>query len=663
MIQFKESNEQLKEELEKLKHDYHVLKTHYDHQILELNQSLVSLRKSNEHFNATLDALKIILFELDDERRIFEFRTPKSELLFVSPDVFLGKTLYEILPPETCIIIDNALAEASETGFHKGAIYSLPMPDGVKWYELAISRKTDSLTLQKKYIVLVNDISERVLAEAALKTSETRFKTIFEDAPLGIALVDSLTGKIYEVNQMYSKITGRSIQELTCTDWISFTYPEDIQMDLDNMERLIKREISGFTMEKRFIRPDGSVIWVSMTISKLIEEEGMPLRHICMIEDITEQKSVDLELRLMHKSIESTSDSLFWMTPEGRIVNVNEAACQVLGYAREELLQLFVFDIDAHYNAEVWKNHFPELRKNQVLKFESEHRTKDGRLIPIEIVANYLKFGNEEFDCAVTRDITERKKIEASLMLAKEKAEEREANLRELNSMKDKFFSIISHDLRGPFNGFLGLTEIIANDLHKMTLDEIQEIAILLNNSASNLHALLGNLLEWSTIQRGLIHVVAKPFLLLEKVNQCLKLTVESAKEKNIDLNINIPGEMLVYTDSNILEGILRNLASNAIKFTPRGGEIYISAKSTDDKIEISIKDTGVGMSKNIIEGLFRLDVNTGRKGTEGESSSGLGLMICKDLIEKLDGELHIKSEEGKGSEFMFTLPALKIEG
>ncbi|MEI7999614.1 MAG: ATP-binding protein [Candidatus Omnitrophota bacterium] len=123
-----------------------------------------------------------------------------------------------------------------------------------------------------------------------------------------------------------------------------------------------------------------------------------------------------------------------------------------------------------------------------------------------------------------------------------------------------------------------------------------------------------------------------------------------------------MPEGLTVHTDPNILDGIIRNLTNNAVKFTPKGGKILVTAElHSNNSVEISIKDTGIGMNSHLIDNLFRLDCNTSRKGTEGESSTGMGLIICRDLVKKLGGELHIKSEEGKGSKFMFTIPALKI--
>jgi len=135
-------------------------------------------------------------------------------------------------------------------------------------------------------------------------------------------------------------------------------------------------------------------------------------------------------------------------------------------------------------------------------------------------------------------------------------------------------------------------------------------------------------------------------------------LILEAAKGKEIAISYDIPEDLSVFADRNMLESIIRNLSSNAVKFTPKGGSVYVSAKSMpDNSVEISIKDTGIGMGKDITDNLFRLDIDTSRKGTEDELSTGLGLIICKDFIEKHGGKLRVESEEGKGSTFYFTIP------
>ncbi len=235
--------------------------------------------------------------------------------------------------------------------------------------------------------------------------------------------------------------------------------------------------------------------------------------------------------------------------------------------------------------------------------------------------------------------------------------DQKNQELNELNLTKDKFFSIIAHDLRGSFNVFLGLTELMTEETESLTHDEIRKYSLLLRNSAVNVFSLLENLLEWAKMQQGLITLNREEAQLNVFVDESIEIILEPAKIKNIEVILDIPEDITVNADKNMLQTVFRNIVSNAVKYTPRGGKITVLAKVADSgNVEISIKDTGIGMSRKIVDDLFRLDVQTNRRGTENEPSSGLGLLLCKDFIEKHGGRIWVESEEGKGSAFYFTI-------
>ncbi len=239
-----------------------------------------------------------------------------------------------------------------------------------------------------------------------------------------------------------------------------------------------------------------------------------------------------------------------------------------------------------------------------------------------------------------------------------EKIKNQNEKLQELNATKDKFFSIIAHDLRSPFNSFLGLTQIMAEELPSLTMAQIQEIAVNMSKSATNLYRLLENLLHWSSMQQGVIPFNPETAQLLPVVDESITMSIEAAKVKGIEINCKIPDDIVVFADTNLLQTVIRNLVSNAVKFTPKGGKVSLSARVvTDSIIEISIQDSGIGMSQKMLGDLFKLDVKTTRKGTNGEPSTGLGLLLCKEFIEKHGGQIWAESEVGKGSIFHFTLP------
>jgi signal transduction histidine kinase len=251
----------------------------------------------------------------------------------------------------------------------------------------------------------------------------------------------------------------------------------------------------------------------------------------------------------------------------------------------------------------------------------------------------------------IRRGLVKRRLVELEIKMKNEE-------LQRLSSEKDKFFSIIAHDLRSPFYGFLGLTELLVEELPVMSFNESKRIAVNLNDSAVATFRLLENLLEWSRMEQGLIPFKQEIFQLLPVIDECLSAIWELAKNKGIEIKSDISSELYVYADRNMLQTVIRNLVSNALKFTDNDGEILISAKSAlVNNIEISIKDSGIGMKQEIIENLFKLHVNTSRPGTKGEPSTGLGLLLCKEFVEKNGGKIWVESEENIGSEFHFTIP------
>jgi len=198
----------------------------------------------------------------------------------------------------------------------------------------------------------------------------------------------------------------------------------------------------------------------------------------------------------------------------------------------------------------------------------------------------------------------------------------------------------------------------MAEDLPNIRIDELQKIALTMRNSATNLFRLLENLLEWSRMEQGLIPYNPVLIRLRSFVEESLTSMDETAKMKGIEITADIPDDLEIYADNNQVQTVLRNLISNAVKFTPGDGKINILAKADGNKsVEISVRDTGIGMSPPMVENLFRLDANMTRKGTAGEPSSGLGLILCKEFVEKQGGKIWVKSEEGKGSTFYIQVP------
>ena len=232
-----------------------------------------------------------------------------------------------------------------------------------------------------------------------------------------------------------------------------------------------------------------------------------------------------------------------------------------------------------------------------------------------------------------------------------------EEALREANASKDKFFSIIAHDLRSPFTGLIGITGLLVENLEIFPQEKLAKIVSRLHASVETTYALLTNLLAWSRLQRGLMDCVPDRLSLtyIAEKNTCL--FTATAEQKQITLKNLVPQGTMAYADPTMVDAVIRNLLSNAVKFTPAGGTIEVSAHAVEDRIELAVADSGIGMRPEALEKLFRIDVKSSHRGTDGEEGTGLGLILCKEFVEKNGGTIRVTSEVGKGTTFVFTLP------
>lgn len=242
-----------------------------------------------------------------------------------------------------------------------------------------------------------------------------------------------------------------------------------------------------------------------------------------------------------------------------------------------------------------------------------------------------------------------------------QQVKERTAELEQANASKDKFFSIIAHDLRVPFTGLLGMTEVFSENLANFTQEEIKEGLESLQHTAQTVYTLLENLLTWSRLQRGIIEYFPQDIFLEEIARYNVSLFSSNAEQKQIALTQVIASDIQAYADQNMIDTALRNLVSNAIKFTDKGGSITVSATEDEEVIEVAVSDTGTGIKAEDLDKLFHIDVKYSQVGTSGEQGTGLGLILCKELIEKNGGNIWVESEVGKGTTFRFTVPVFPV--
>ena len=242
-------------------------------------------------------------------------------------------------------------------------------------------------------------------------------------------------------------------------------------------------------------------------------------------------------------------------------------------------------------------------------------------------------------------------------ILLEKLVEEKTSELKAMNVSKDKILSIIAHDLRSPFNSIIGFSNVLKEEIRSGNPAQNEEFARLINASAVQTLRLLDNLLEWAGSQSSKRMFEPSQVKLRELLDEEFYILNDFAAGKDIELKNLVAGELMIFADRNMIRTIIRNLIINAIKFTRKGGEVVVTAISDRKNVEVSVADTGLGMTKETIEKLFRMDVNVSTRGTENEKGTGLGLLLCKEFVEKHGGKIWVESELDKGSVFSFSLP------
>ena len=351
--------------------------------------------------------------------------------------------------------------------------------------------------------------------------------------------------------------------------------------------------------------------------------------------------------------IENATEGIY-VVQGGRIAFANMACASITGIPLTEMPGMPVQEFfDTEESEEQSLHHHGEVMTGKTNSmngvFPIKNRREERRWLLINSAR--IMWNGSAATLNLATDISERKQAEEVINRKNEE-------LQNLNATKDKFFSIIAHDLRSPFNSLLGLTQMMTHDFNSLSMEQIQQMVEIMGKSADNLYRLLENLLQWSQIQSGTIPFNPELVQLQMIVDESIEIIEEPARIKEIEITSEVAVRLTVLADRHMLQTVIRNLIFNAVKFTPHGGKVSLRAKATNDNnVEISIYDTGIGMSQDMVENLFKIDVKTNRLGTESEPSSGLGLLLSKEFIEKHGGEIWVESEVGKGSVFHFTIP------
>ncbi len=536
--------------------------------------------------------------------------------------------------------------------------------------------------IMNKNVELVKIVSELNNIQETLKEREKKYRRLIDRAKEAILIIEEDQIKLF--NPAFSSLLGYDQFEMgnSIKDYL---HQDDYDVTLAYiLDREIKYQ-SRNGIESSLLHKDGSKVYVE--IYSELESKSEESAKIVFLRDITPFKTakdnLKYEIDLLNNLFNYLPDSIFYKDAELRYVMLNKSQAVFLG--RENIDEII---------GRTDKDFIPE-------EFSTELYNEEANIIEtgVPVTDKELCLRNDEGDqfwflsakvpiyddsgkvagiMGLTKDITEQKFKESELTKHIEelqinrdqteetagelaylnaKLEESESKFRDLNAKKDRFFSIIAHDLKSPFVSLLGFSDFLLHDIDEMEKDEIREFVESINKSAGQLFKLLENLLQWARIQTDRIEFTPVTFKINELVDNLIDLYHMNLSQKNITLVTEIEPDMEVFGDKNMIETVIRNLFSNSIKFTYPGKSIHISVIKQDKFIKVSVKDEGVGISPENIKKLFKIEEHLTTEGTNSERGTGLGLILCKDFVIKNGGEIWVESEVGQGSSFNFTIP------
>jgi PAS domain S-box-containing protein len=504
-----------------------------------------------------------------------------------------------------------------------------------------------------QFQVIYNDITKRKQVEQALKESEAKYRSLVETAQELVWKCD-INGCFTYLNPAWENTHGYKIEEMLGRNFGDFQRPEIFERDIKEFSRHLE---GGFIKEYEtyHIAKDGKEITLLFNAVPLYNLKGSIVGTQGTAIDITKRKETEKVLFKLNLAVNNTGEVIFITDKEGTITFINKGFIKIYGYTAEEIVGKVTPRIlnsglyPKEYSEQFWNE---LLIKHKLPATQYINKCKNGKFIDIEGSADAIIDEKGEIIgfLGIQRDITERKQNEKVII-------ENEKQLLQLNLDKDRFISILGHDLRAPFNNLLGLSELLSKNIHKYDNDKIENFATNIKTSAQNSLNLLDDLLKWTRAQHGNIPFKPQNLSLTDICNDVLTTLNPTADTKNIAINCLAEDHLIVFADSEMLKTILRNLVSNAIKFTNTGGSINISAEQNSENITISVSDNGIGIPPENLSKLFDISEVLTTKGTAKETGTGLGLLICKEFVEKHGGKIWVESEVSKGSNFKFTLP------
>jgi PAS domain S-box-containing protein len=632
--------------------------------ITDRKQTEAALKNSEEKFREMANFLPQIIFETDLQGKLTYVNKHAYKIMrYDENDPVIGLSSLEFhIPDERARAIDNIQLKIENKPIERSDFMML-RKDGSTFPAKVYSDYYQVNGKPAGLRGLIVDISDIKKAEDSLKETNAYLENLINYANAPIIVWDPQF-RITRFNHAFEKLTGRTEAEVLGKS-LDILFPPELS---GNSMALIHKTLMGErweTVEIKILHLNKSVktlLWNSATL--FMPDDKTPIATIAQGQDITERKQMEEQLiesstrlvlaaRAGHVGIwdyDIVNNVLEW---DDQMFSLYGIAKSQFGGAYEAWLAGVHPDSKAQGDAEI------QLALNGEKEFDTEFKVlwPDGSVHDIRALAIILRdnSGTPLRMIGTNWDITQQKKTEAEI-------KQRNEELHELNATKDKFFSIIAHDLKSPFSSILGFSELLKNEATYLDIDSIVQYAGMINSASQHAYELLENLLSWAVIQQGRMPFEPQNFILKNIVKAEFDELKGNADHKCIGLSDTIPENTILRADENMIRTILRNLISNAIKFTHKNGHVQVAVQTRPGHTIISVTDTGIGITPETIKKLFKIETSFTSRGTNNEKGTGLGLLLCKEFVEKHGGRIWVESEVGNGSTFSFTIPFLTTE-
>lgn len=612
------------------------------HEIALLKTQLIEQKLINDKLSEVKKLAMIGHWDWDYEKNLLTWSDEIFEIFGVTRENFEVSTEnFEkaIHPDDLCFFLterENAL----KANVNINIVHRIVCPNGeirIVQEQATILRKNNQPT---KLLGTVQDITERYHREHLFAEHRERFETIFNMLPSLLGIANLQTATFTLINPAFTKTLGYSIEELTEKPFFEFIHPDDVEKTKQVIETKLNSGQSIVHFVNRYRCKNGKYRWFDWNSHPIPEKNIIYTIGHDITSLVEAEQLIIANEQKMNAILLAIPDMLFILNDKNIFVEFYTSKVEDLYAQPKHFIGKHITEV---FNSEIANN----ILKTNALALETNQLQTYEYTLPIADEIRYyeakiIAFENNKL-LSLVRDISTLKN--------------NEVKLKELNTEKDRFIQILAHDLRSPFNTLLGFSDILLRNIRKFDIEKTEAKIKIINEMAYRTFNLLEDLLLWTRTKSQQMPFKPTNISVSALINEVITLSQLQANAKNIAIKHIEKESLTVFADNFMLKTVIRNLVSNAIKFTQRNGEITLETTLLDSEIIFTVSDNGVGIAPDDLKRIWSLTEKIQYKGTEGEVGTGFGLLICKEFITKHNGKIWVESEEHKGSRFMFSIP------